>query len=330
MTGIVLKNKTALAGALSLAVMALTANAWAAEDWQMERTSAGHPVLQGYYTNSSIVPFERPEALGTKEFYTQEELDERLARAAEPEDTVRGTAADVHYQFDDYGMARGQNATAMNLRTSIITSTPDGRLPPMIEEAEKRRQEIAAYRAEHNFDSAPDMSLSERCILWSSEGPPMVPLGYNSNLQIMQTDTHVVILMEMIHDARIIPLLDAPPPSVNIPQWFGNSWGRWEGDTLVIETTGYSGKAPISASRNVPLSPNARVQERISRIDRDTLKYAFTVSDPTIWEASFSGEYPMDRIDGPMFEYACQEGNYGLPNNLSGARAMEARAAAGE
>jgi hypothetical protein len=328
MTGIMQKKNAKLASALVLAAVA--GSVQAAEDWAMERTSAGHPVLQGYYTNSSIVPLERPEALGTKEFYTQEELEARLASAAEPEDTERGTAADVHYQFDDYGMARGQNATAMNLRTSIITSTPDGRLPPLIADAEQRRQDIAAYRAAHNFDSAQDMSLSERCILWSSEGPPMVPLGYNSNLQIMQTDSHVVILMEMIHDARIIPLMDEPPASVNIPQWFGNSWGHWEGDTLVIETTGYNGKAPISASRNVPLSQNARVEERITRIDRNTLKYAFTVSDPSLWESSFSGEYPMDRIDGPMFEYACQEGNYGLPNNLSGARAMEAKAAAGQ
>ena len=328
--GIMKKNGKVLTGSLALAIAAAAGALQAAEDWQLERTSAGHPVIQGYYTNSSIVPFERPAELGTKEFYTREELEARLARAAEPEETERGTAADVHYQFDDYGMSRGQNATAMNLRTSIITSTPDGRLPPMIEEAEQRRQEIAAYRAAHNFDSAKDMGLSERCILWSSEGPPMVPLGYNSNLQIMQTDTHVVILMEMIHDARIIPLMDEPPASVNIPQWFGNSWGHWEGDTLVIETTGYSGRAPISASRNVPLDTNARVQERITRIDEDSLKYEFTVSDPTLWESSFSGEYPMDRIDGPMFEYACQEGNYGLPNNLSGARAMEARAAAGE
>lgn len=296
-----------------------------AEGWSVPRTSAGHPVLQGYWTNTTVVPFERPAELGEKAFYTQEEADAllRAALAASEEETQPGTTEDVHYQFDDYGLSRAQNPVAYNLRTSILTDPPNGRMPPLTPEAERAAAEIRAWRAEHGFDSVKERSLSERCILWSNEGPPMIPLGYNSNLQIVQTATHVVVLMEMIHDARIIPLRDTPPDNIH-PQWLGNSWGRWEGDTLVVETTGFTGRTTPRGT--APIAQDAHVTERFTRTGPDTILYQFTMNDPTVWQASWSGEYPITAIEGPMFEYACHEGNYGLPNNLSGARAEERRA----
>ena len=294
----------------------------AQESWQMPYTSAGQPDLQGHWTNSTVIPFERPETLADKAFYTQEEADALLQRALTPNETEFGTDADVHYQFEDYGLARSQNATAINLRTSIITSPENGRLPPLLPEAQQRMQQRLAYNREHSFDSAQDRSLSERCLIWSNEGPSIIPLGYNSNYQIVQTPDHVVILLEMIHDARIIPLLDEAPASSTIAQWLGNSWGHWEGDTLIVETTGFSGKAP-SRGPNVPLDVHAKVIERITRTSATSLQYEFTLSDPTLWAQPWSGEYPMLSIEGPMFEYACHEGNYGMANNLSGARVTE-------
>jgi hypothetical protein len=285
--------------------------------------------LQGYWTSSTVVPLQRPKDLGDKTFFTPQEAAEyRSQRLAATRDTEPGTTADVHYQLRDYGLDRSQNPVTANLRTSIISDPPNGRLPPVTAAAEAAAKKRAEYRQMHGFDSAQDRPLAERCILWPSEGPPMMPVGYNSNLQIVQSDDYVIIVLEMIHDARVIPLDGRPHLPGTVRQWLGDSSGHWEGDTLVIETTNFTGKTTVSGvGRNLTLSKDARVVERLRRIDDGTLLYQFTVDDPNTWTQPWSGEYPLTRIDGPIFEYACHEGNYGLPNTLSGARAEERKAA---
>ncbi len=293
----------------------------------LPRTSAGHPDLQGYWTNSTIVPLERPEELGTQAFYTEQEYEARLEESFEIHETEPGTAADVHYQLDDFGLDRSQNPIAHSLRTSIIVDPPDGRLPEPTPEALERREAEAEYRREHGFDSAQDRPLGERCIVWNHQVPPITPVGYNSNVQLMQTADHAVVIAEMIGDARIVPFDDAEPLPEGTSQWLGDSRGRWEGDTLVVETTNFTGETSVA---RMPLSDEARVVERFTLTDADTIRYEFTVDDPATWTAPWSGEYPMVRIDGPLFEYACHEGNYGIVNTLRGARAEEREAAAGE
>jgi hypothetical protein len=269
------------------------------------------------------VPLARPRELGDREFYTQEEAQKLLAEALVVEETEPGTAADVHYQLVDFGLDRSQNLVVSSLRTSIITDPPNGRLPEATPEARAAADARAAYRRAHGFDSAQDRPLAERCVVWPHEGPPTLPVGYNSNFQIMQTEDHLVVLIEMVHDARIIPL-DAGSATAGIPQYLGSSRGRWEGDTLVVETTDFSGK---TGRGDLTFSPTARVTERFTLTDANTILYQFTVDDPKTWTQPWSGEYPMTRVDGPMFEYACHEGNYGLAHNLSGARAEEKAAA---
>lgn len=293
-----------------------------------EHGGAGRPSLQGYWTSSTVVPLQRPKDLGDKTVFTPQEAAEYRNQRLAPRDTEPGTTADVHYQLRDYGLDRSQNPVTANLRTSIISDPPNGRLPPVTAAAEAAAKKRAEYRKMHGFDSAQDRPLAERCILWPSEGPPMMPVGYNSNLQIMQSDDYVVIVLEMIHDARVIPLDGRPHLPGTVRQWLGNSRGHWEGDTLVIETTNFTGKTTVSGvGRNLTLSKDARVVERLRRADDNTLLYQFTVDDPNTWTRPWSGEYPLTRIDGPIFEYACHEGNYGLPNTLSGARAQEREAA---
>jgi hypothetical protein len=164
--------------------------------------------------------------------------------------------------------------------------------------------------------------LDDRCIIMAGAGPPMLPTGYNSNYQIVQGPGYVMILVEMIHDARIIPLDGRPQPFPNIRQWMGTSCGRWEGNTLVVETTNFNGKNPFRGA-----SENMRVTERFTRVDADTIHYTFTVADETTWVRPWSAELPMRKTEGPIFEHACHEGNYGLYNTLVGARAEEKRAA---
>jgi hypothetical protein len=167
-------------------------------------------------------------------------------------------------------------------------------------------------------DGPEDRPLAERCILWPTAGPPMLPSGYNNNYQILQTPRQVVILVEMIHDVRIIPLDARPHASPNIRQWLGDSRGRWEGNTLVVTTTNFTNKTNFRGS-----SENLRLTERFTRLDADTINYEFTVDDPTTFTKPWTAAVPMTKAEGPIFEYACHEGNYGMTNLLSGARAEE-------
>ena len=307
--------------------LTLGASAQSDDAGKAPRTAAGHPNFQGHWTNATVVPLERPRELGEREFYTQEEAEKRLAEALVVEETEPGTAADVHYQLVDFGLDRSQNPVVSDLRTSLITDPPSGRLPEATAEARAAADARAAYRREHGFDSAQDRPLAERCIVWPHEGPPTLPVGYNSNFQIMQTDDHVVVLIEMVHDARIIPLDAGSGQTSDIPQWLGSARGRWDGDTLVVETTNFTGR---TGRGDLMYSEDARVTERFTLTDENTILYQFTVDDPKTWTQPWSGQYPMTRVEGPMFEYACHEGNYGLANNLSGRRAEERAAAEAE
>ena len=287
------------------------------------RTADGHPDLQGYWTNATVTPLERPKDLGNKAFFTPEEAAEYAKKQlAVPEPTGKGTYADVHYNMAQFGLEKSQTKVAANIRTSLIVDPIDGRIPAVTPEARQRNAERTAKNKGHEFDSAQNRSLGERCILWPNEGPPMMPVGYNSNLQILQGSGYVAVLQEMIHDVRMIPTDGRPHLPSNIRQWMGDSRGHWEGDTLVVDTTNFTDQTAFRGA-----SDNLHVVERFRRVDANTVLYSFMVDDPSTWTHSWSAEIPMTKIDGPIFEYACHEGNYGMANNLSGARAEEKQAA---
>jgi hypothetical protein len=285
------------------------------------RTADGHPDFEGVWSTASVVPLERPKDLGAKEFFTKEEAEayEKKSLAAH-EVTAPGTYGDVHYSMAQFGLEKGQSQVASSIRTSLIVG-PTGRVPPLLPEAAARNAARAAANKGHEFDGPENRALGERCIMWPNEGPPMLPVGYNSNLQIVQGPGYVAVVQEMIHDVRMIPTDNSPHLASNIRQWFGDSRGHWEGDTLVVDTTNFTDRTAFRGS-----SEKLHVVERFTRTD-DGILYQFTVDDPATWATSWSGEFPMTKIDGPIFEYACQEGNYGMRNNLSGARAEEKKAA---
>jgi hypothetical protein len=290
--------------------------------YTVPRTPDGQPDLQGFWTNATYTPLERPDGV-TNAVYTEEEFAARLASAAanESAQTVPGTVDDVHYDFTQFGLDRSQSAFDRNLRTSLIVDPPDGRIPAMTEEGKRRNAERDVARG-GRWDSAQDNQLDDRCIIMRGSGPPMMNTAYNSNYQIVQMPGYVMILVEMIHDARVIPLDGRPQPHSNVRQWMGTSRGHWEGDTLVIETTNFNGKNPLMGS-----SENMRVIERLTRISDEEIRYVFTIDDESTWVRPWTGEMSMIATVGPLFEHACHEGNYGLYNTLVGARLEEQRAA---
>jgi hypothetical protein len=290
------------------------------------RLMDGKPDMQGYWTNQTFTRLERPEQLKGREFFTVEEAEAFAQRALEDvKDVPRGeevkSDADIHYD-DGIWLLEGYTKGAM-LRTSIITDPKDGRMPPLSPEGQKRAQARAeARKGVGPFDSAQARGLSERCIYWAHEGPPLLPTGYNSNLLIVQAPGTFVIQPEMMPSARIVPLDGRPRLGGAVRGYRGDSRGRWEGDTMVIETTNYSEKTAWRGA-----SENLRVVERLTMTSPTTIRYQFTVEDASTWTRPWSGEYEMHRIEGPLFEYACHEGNYQLPSILKGARRAEEAAA---
>ena len=294
------------------------------QKWTPPRTADGQPDLQGFWTNSTYTPLERPKDV-TKEFFTQEEAAELEKRAAaeETEQTEPGTIADVHYDFTQFGLDRNQSSA--RIESANLTDCRSARW--QASPAHRRRTKRAAERAEQakrvgRWDSAQSNELDDRCIIFAGAGPPMLPQSYNGNYQIVQAPGYVMILFEMAHDVRIIPLDGRPHLPANIRQWMGDSRGRWEGDTLVVETTNFNGKNPLSGS-----SENMRVTERFTRVDADTISYKFTIDDESTWTKPWTAELFMQKTIGPLFEHACHEGNYGLYNTLVGARLEEKKAA---
>ena len=289
------------------------------------RTPEGKPDMQGEWTNQTFTPLERPAQYKDKQFFTAEEAEAVAKKGIEDvKDVPRGeevkSDADIHYD-DGIWLLEHYEKGAM-LRTSIIADPPDGRIPALTAEAQKRNQARAAARKGIGpFDSAQARGLSERCIYWAHEGPPILPTGYNSNVRVVQAPGTFVLQHEMMPVARVIPLDGRPKLSPVLRAYRGESRGRWDGDTMVIETTNYSEKTVWRNS-----SENLKVIERLTMTGPRTIHYEFTVEDPTTWTRPWSGDYEMTRIDGPIIEYACHEGNYQLPSILKGARVAEAQA----
>jgi hypothetical protein len=298
-----------------------------AEGYTPPRTPDGQPDLQGFWTNATYTPLERPDNV-TKAFYTPEEASdvEKRAAAREREQTTPGTVADVHYDFTQFALDRSQSTLAHTLRTSLIVDPPNGKLPPLSAVGQRRAAASAAdaKRRGGRWDSAENNQLDDRCIIMSGAGPPMLDAGYNSNYQIVQAPGYVMILVEMIHDFRVIPLDGRPEPPSNVRHWMGIPRGRWDGSTLVVETTNFNGKNPFRGS-----SENLRVTERFTRVSEDTIRYTFTLDDDATWSRPWTGELNMEKTGGPIFEHACHEGNYGLYNTLVGARLEEKKAMEG-
>jgi hypothetical protein len=303
-------------------LMVLSVSALGQSGKAIPRLADGKPDMQGYWTNQTFTPLERPAQYKGKEYFTAEEAAAFAERALEDvKDVPRGeqvkSDADIHYD-DGIWLLEGYKKGAM-LRTSIITDPADGRIPPLTAEGQKRAQARAeARKLVGPFDSAQARGLSERCIYWAHEGPPILPTGYNSNLMIVQAPGVFVTETEMMPVARAVPLDGRPKLASAIRGYRGDSRGRWDGDTMVIETTNYSDKTAWRGA-----SENMKVVERLTMTSPMTIRYQFTVEDTTTWTRPWSGEYEMHRIEGPLFEYACHEGNYQLPSILKGARRAE-------
>jgi hypothetical protein len=301
---------------------AASAPAKAASSYKVPRTADGVPDFQGFWTNATLTPLQRPANV-TKEYVTKEEFEKQVAQrvATDEGQTTPGTPGDVHYDFTQFGLDKTQSKITTNgYRTSLIIDPSDGRIPPQTPEGQKRNQALAAARPprDQQNDRVQNMALGTRCIITNAGGPPLMDAGYNANYQIVQSKDNVLLLTEMIHDARIIPVDNRPAPPEGYKGWMGSSRGHWEGDTLVVETTNFNGRNPFQGS-----SDKLKVTERFTRMSPDQIQYRFTVEDPATWTRPWTAEEILVKTDGPIFEHACHEGNYGVYNTLAGARREE-------
>ena len=302
------------------------------------RTPWGDPDLQGVWEYWTFTPLERPDDFAGKDVLTDEEaaqVGQERKQAALARDRDGPAAGDTGAYGQEVWTERSR-ATALN-QSSLIIDPPDGKIPPLTPAEQSR---VAAHHASGGrpvrtraggigTDGPEDRGLAERCIVGFSTGPPLLPAGYNNNVQVFQAAGYVVLLVEMIHDVRIVPVDGRPhlPPSIR--QWLGDARGHWEGNTLVVETTNFTDKTGSFSTTGVSwgTGANLHLTERFTRVDADTMLYEFTVDNPTIFTRSFTARFPLSRSDLPLYEYACHEGNYGLVNILRGARAEEQRAA---
>jgi hypothetical protein len=325
------------AGAQVAPQAALAAAKSVKDTWTPPRVSDGHPDLQGFWANNNATPLERPKELAGRATLTDAELAAMKKKAHElfggTGDAAFGDSVYLTVLANVLGIKSGFKSTdgetgdyssvwtverVWDNRTSLITDPPDGRIPPMTSEGKSRRE--AAFAGMRQPAKGPeDRSLSERCLTY---GSPQLMAGYQSYYQIVQTPKAVMMMTEMIHDVRSIPLDAGPHPDASVHQWLGDSRGHWEGDTLVVDTTNYKPRAFMSAS-----SEKLHVKERISRSGPDTLTYEITVDDPDTWTKPWTLIIPLQHSKEPVFEYACHEGNEGLAGILAGARADEAAAA---
>jgi len=315
------------AAAIFLAAVVLSARE--SRPWTLARLSNGEPDFQGYWTNGTYTQLERDPALGTREFFTPEEAAAYIKSREKIENSQSDT--DIHYDNQIWQQENYRKIVPRS-RTSLIFDPPDGRIPPLTPAAKAlgaKRAEDARRRG--SADSAETRTLGERCISWGNEGPPMLGSTYQANLQIMQAPHQFVIRHELMHGTRIVPIDGSPRLSPGIRLLFGDSRGRWDGDTLVVDTTNFTDRTPFRGPRettrqDIFTSRELHVIERFTRSDRDTILYRFTVDDPATFTRAWSGEMLMHSMDGPIYEYACHEGNYGLANILRGARFEETKA----
>jgi hypothetical protein len=305
--------------AAALAFVSLAAGQTAPKRWTPPRTSFGQPDLQGLWNTVTITPLERPRDLAGKEYFTAEEAaayEKRLVERRDSDSDAAESVADPVVWWE-----RGVHVVSTR-RTSLIIDPPDGRLPPLTPEAQKKMQEARAQTRLHPADGPEDRSLQERCLLSTSTGPPTLSGPYNNNIEIVQTPGYVMLLIEMIHDVRIIPLDGRPHLQRDVHLWMGDPRGHWEGDTLVVESTNFTSKTHFRGS-----DENLHLVERFSRTGPDTILYQFTVDDPTAFSKSWTGELPIQKSAGPLYEFACHEGNRAMEHMLSAARAAEKSAA---
>jgi hypothetical protein len=313
----------ALAASVALAAIALSASGQ--KSWGPSRTPDGQPDIQGIWSNASIIPLERPKELAGKAYFTREEeaayeakVFARSSRDKAPAPGGVGTYNNFWWDAD----AR----RAPNLRTSLIVDPPDGKVPPLTPQAQQRVLADRAYAKEHPADGPEDRPLYERCLMFATTGPPMLPSFYNNvqygplttNYQIVQTRNFVTIMIEHNHDVRVIPIDGRPHLPANVRQWMGDPRGHWENTTLVVDTTNFTDKTKFRGA-----DENLHLIERFTRTAPDILLYEFTVDDPTAFTKPWRAQIPMIASQGPLFEYACHEGNYGLAGVLGGARADE-------
>ncbi len=323
------REVTCVLAVLSFAALApLTA----AGQGDVPRTAWGHPDLQGVWDFRTITPMERPEDLADREFLTAEEAaeleDVRAAENAARDDQVPD---DIVGNYNTFWFDRGDSVIETR-RTSLVIDPPDGRIPSLTPEAEQKRAAMAEAR-EHTgpheptpggwVDDLGPNGLQVRCITGFNSGPPMTPGAYNNNVQIFQTPDSVVLLNEMNHNVRVVPLDGRP--HIELRQWTGDSRGYWESDTLVVETVGFIRETSFMRGG---ASADLRLTERFTRVSPQILMYEATIDDPATWTRPWKYEVPMQWNPEPLYEYACHEGNYAMEVILAGARAEEAEAEA--
>lgn len=315
-----------------------------ASDYIAPRTEWGQPDLQGVWNFNSSTPLERPTRFGTQEFLTPEEAE--LDRIRQEERRLAADAAEAELVIDPQAPEVGDStggynnfwyesaAIGENVRTSLIVYPPDGRLPARVEgsavhtanlgpDVEGERPVLAVFGG-IGKDGPEDRGLSERCLIGFNAGPPLTGGGYNANVQIFQNKDHAVIMTEMVHDARIVPLGDKPAIDDDIRLWTGDSRGYWEGETLVVETRNFTPLVP-SFSR-FGNAKNKTLTERFTRVNAITIDYEWTLEDPSTFTDKITAIVPMTKVAGQLYEYACHEGNYGMENILRGERMEELRA----
>ena len=290
------------------------------------RTPDGKPDLQGIWNFSTATPFERPPELAGKEFLTSAEAAEYVKKiVAGRNKDVRGQSAqtDVESAYNDFWWDQGDQLVG-TLRTSLVVEPKNGRLPAMTPQGQQRAAASGAAWV-GSPDGPENRSLAERCIMGFNAGPPMAPSAYNNNVQIVQTRDHVMVLNEMIHHARVIPLNSRGRMPGHVRMWGGDSRARWDGETLVVTTTNFRGEGTGQVVLRGTSGDKLTLTERFRRTGPDALLYEFTVEDLDTWVAPWTVQLPMTRTDEPIYEYACHEGNYGMFNMLKGARAQEQR-----
>ena len=289
------------------------------------QSPAGTKSLDGVWTFSTLTPLERPAEFAGKAAFTPEEAAAFEKRTMERNDRDRrdtaSADADLGGAYNEFWWERGTHVAKVRgkLLTSLIVDPPDGRVPPLTREAQIAAQARANDRRQHPADGPENRSLGERCLMFNA-GPPMLPGPYNNCVQIFDMGRAVVILNEMIHDARIVSLDGGPHPPSAIRRWQGDSRGRWDGNTLVVDTTNFTDKTNFRGS-----GERLHLVERFTRVDADTLLYEFTVDDPMTFTRPWSAALPMTKTAARLLEYACHEGNYALTDILRGARAEEKR-----
>ena len=294
----------------------------AADAQSVPRTAWGAPDLQGVWDFRSLTPMERPDDLADTEVFTEEEAAEFSEESIRQRSRDNDTSGRV-VPYNDFWFDEGTSVTTA--RTSLVIDPPNGRIPPLTTGASQRRDTQAmARKGVGGHEPTPggfveDLGpggLQVRCILGFNSGPPLTPSAYNNNVQLFQTENMVVLMAEMNHDVRVVYLDDRPGLDPDIRLWHGDSRGYWDGDTLVVETRNFLRETNFQRGMT---TPHLTLTERFTRVDANTLDYAVTVDDPTVWTTAWTYSVPMQRNEFPLYEYACHEGNYGLYNILAGA-----------